>query len=215
MLPRSLGASTDHSRNAACAALTARWMSGPAPFATFATTEPSAGFFTSKVAPPSACTHSPLMYIRSMSAIEILRCWRIGATSPREPTPVRHRALDAPRQYRWGPRNGPHAPHARPRPGVAVARLGFAVAFWGPRKGPHAPHARPRPGVAVAAPRFRVGLLGAPKWPPCPPRSAAPRRSRGAPRFRLGVREVGDEPAGGAQELSVAVARADELDAQG
>jgi len=43
--------------------------SGPAPLATRATTEPSAGFLTSKVAPPSASTHSPLMYMRSTSAM--------------------------------------------------------------------------------------------------------------------------------------------------
>jgi hypothetical protein len=71
MRPRSLGASTDHARNAACAAVTARWISGPAPFATLATTVRSAGFVTSKVAPPSASTHSPSMYMRSTSAMWI------------------------------------------------------------------------------------------------------------------------------------------------
>src|SRR5439155_24426775 len=115
----------------------------------------------------AACTHSPLMYIRSMSSIEILRCWRIGATSPREPTPVRHRALDAPRHSRWGPRNGPHAPYARPRPGAAVARLDFAWAFhWGPRNGPQAPYARPRPGAAVARLDFAWAFDGGPEMAP-------------------------------------------------
>src|SRR5438445_6388876 len=101
----------------------------------------------------------------------------------------------------------------------------------GAPKWPPGPPRSAAPRRSRGAPRFRLGLpLGAPKWPPGPLRSAAPRRSRGAPRFRLGlrrrprngpprfrlgVREVGDEPAGGAQELSVPVAGADELDAHG
>src|SRR5712692_5747907 len=70
--PRSLGACTDHSRKAACAAATARSTSGTAPLVTRAMTERSAGLMTSNAAPPSACTHSPLMYMRSTSATEPL-----------------------------------------------------------------------------------------------------------------------------------------------
>src|SRR5437588_7510932 len=85
-----------------------------------------------------------------------------------------------------------------PRHRRGAPRFRFDV-YMGPRNGPHAPNARKRPGTAVAllddaAERLLVAC---------------------ATRIRLGVREVGDEPAGGAQELSVAVARADQLDAEG
>src|SRR5439155_26706070 len=55
-------------------------------------------------------------------------CWRIVATSPREPTPAEDSMLDAARHSTWGPRNGPQAPNARKRPGTAVALLDFGVA---------------------------------------------------------------------------------------
>src|SRR2546428_10990797 len=67
--PRSLGASSDHSRKAAWAAATARWISGAAPLVTVATTDWSAGLTMSNVAPPSARIHSPLMYIRLTSPV--------------------------------------------------------------------------------------------------------------------------------------------------
>ena len=67
--PRSLGARADQSRKAVCAAATARPTSGTAPLVTLPTTVRSAGLTTSNVAPPSAYVHSPLMYIRSTSAM--------------------------------------------------------------------------------------------------------------------------------------------------
>src|SRR5207245_1138399 len=157
-------------------------------------------------------------------------CWRIGATSPREPTPAEDSMLDAARHSTWGPRNGPQAPNARKRPGTAVALLDFAsTSTWGPRNGPQAPNARKRPGTAVALLDFASTSTWGPRNGPQAPNArkrpgtavallddAAERLLVAcATRIRLGVREVGDEPAGGAQELSVAVARADQLDAEG
>src|SRR5712692_9809316 len=64
---RSRAGRTDHSRKAPCAASAARCASlGPASL-TVATTDPSAGLTTSKVAPPRAWTHLPSMYMRAIS----------------------------------------------------------------------------------------------------------------------------------------------------
>ena len=76
--------------------------------------------------------------------------------------------------------------------------------------------------------------MGAPIWPPSPPSFGASRRSRDAPLdygevgrrdnasdlatrrqvLLLVALDVGDEPAGGAEEAGVGVAGADELDAE-
>src|SRR3989449_1581796 len=137
--PRSLGASTDHSRKAACAAATARSTSGTAPLVTRAMTERSAGLMTSNAAPPSACTHSPLIYMRSTSAIA-------------EPLPSSHdrRSLCEQRAY------------------AASAR--------------------------------------------CARRAAPSAQSRPSRRARR--RDLGHEPARGAQQPRVAVPRTDQLDAE-
>ena len=52
----------------------------------------SAGFLTSKVAPPSASTHSPLMYMRSTSAMRgLLRVDGLGVLPPRRGESLRLR----------------------------------------------------------------------------------------------------------------------------
>jgi hypothetical protein len=65
--PRSLDGSPDHARNAACAAVTARWISGSAPFATLATTVRSAGFVTSKVGGPKGALNRATLEIRALA----------------------------------------------------------------------------------------------------------------------------------------------------
>src|SRR5437660_12878115 len=103
------------------------------------------------------------------------------------------------RRLHGGPEMAPKPPTLGSAPAPPWRSSISLRRLHGAPKWPQAPNARKRPGTAVAllddaAERLLVAC---------------------ATRIRLGVREAGDEPAGGAQELSVAVARADQLDAEG